>query len=42
MIQLGHERTEEPGMKYLPFLLRRHIRNIPILFISADEPYTYY
>ena len=42
MIQLGHERTEEPGMKYLPFLLRRHIRSIPILFISADEPYTYY
>ncbi len=42
MIQLGHERTEEPGMKHLPFLLKRYIHNIPIQFISADEPYTYY
>ncbi|MDO4413780.1 MAG: hypothetical protein Q4C20_01745 [Erysipelotrichaceae bacterium] len=42
MIQLGHEKTEEPGMKYLPLLLRKYIRNIPVTFIDSEEPYTYY
>ena len=42
MIQMGHERTEEPGMKYLPYLLKRHIGNIPVTFIDSKEPYTYY
>ena len=42
MIQLGHEKTEEPGMKYLPLLLKKYIRNIPVTFIDSEEPYTYY
>ena len=42
MIQLGHERTEEPGMKYLPLYLKPYIHNIPITFISSEEPYIYY
>ena len=42
MIHLGHERTEEPGMKYLPLYLKPYIHNIPISFISSEEPYTYF
>ena len=42
MIHLGHERTEEPGMKHLPKLLKRYLHGIPITFISAGEPYTYF
>ena len=42
MITLGHERSEEPGMKHLPMLLRRCIPGIPIHFVSAREPFVYY
>ncbi len=42
MIHLGHERTEEPGMKHLPKLLKRYVHGVPITFISAGEPYTYF
>ncbi len=42
MIHLGHERTEEPGMKHLPRHLKKIIPEIPITFIDAREPYTYF
>lgn len=42
MIQLGHERTEEPGMKHLPVLLKQCLPDMPIQFISANEPYIYF
>lgn len=42
MITLGHERTEEPGMKHLPALLRRYVHGVPIQFVSAREPFVYY
>lgn len=42
MIHLGHERSEEPGMKHLPKLLRRCLPGVPITFISSNEPYTYF
>lgn len=42
MIQLGHERSEEAGMKHLPVLLRRFLPDIPVQFVSSNEPYTYF
>ena len=42
MIHLGHERTEEPGMKHLPEILRPFFGDLPINFVSAEEPYTYF
>lgn len=42
MITLGHERTEEPGMKHLPALIKRYVHGVPVQFISAREPFIYY
>mgnify|MGYP003700009611 FL=1 len=42
MIVLGHERTEEFGMKYLVDFLRSFIKEINIEFIDSKEPFTYY
>lgn len=42
MITLGHERSEEAGMEYLVPWLKEHLPEIPISFVSAEEPFTYY
>ena len=42
MITLGHEVSEEPGMKHLPKLLKKRLVGMPVTFISADEPFVYY
>ena len=41
MIVLGHERSEEAGMKHLVPVLQPIVGNTPVMFISAQEPFTY-
>lgn len=42
MITLGHERSEEAGMEYLAPTIQEFIKDVPVTFISAQEPFTYY
>jgi len=41
MIVIGHERTEEWGMKYMAEWLKPLVDGIPVTFISAEEPFKY-
>jgi hypothetical protein len=41
MIILGHNRTEEVGMKYLPEWLKILMPDIPVWFCEAGEPFSY-
>ncbi len=41
MIVLGHERTEEWGMKHMAEWLRPLVKGLPVAFISAGEPFSY-
>lgn len=41
MLTLGHERSEEVGMKYLATWLRERFSDFPISFIDAKEPFKY-
>ena len=41
MIILGHERTEEWGMKYMAEWLKPLVDGVPVTFISAGEPFKY-
>jgi putative NIF3 family GTP cyclohydrolase 1 type 2 len=41
MIIVGHERSEEPGMKALANLLQPLLRGIPVHFSDAGEPFVY-
>ncbi len=41
LIIVGHERTEEAGMKHLPIWLEDIIPNTKCMFIDAKEPFTY-
>ena len=41
MIVLGHERSEEAGMKHLVPVLRPLVGDIPVTFINAGEPFAY-
>ncbi|MBN1692623.1 MAG: Nif3-like dinuclear metal center hexameric protein [Dehalococcoidales bacterium] len=41
MIVVGHERSEEPGMKELANLLQPLLKDIPIRFSDAGEPFIY-
>jgi putative NIF3 family GTP cyclohydrolase 1 type 2 len=41
MIVLGHNRTEEVGMKYLPEWLAELLPGIPVYFVEAGEPFDY-
>jgi putative NIF3 family GTP cyclohydrolase 1 type 2 len=45
MITLGHERSEEAGMKYLAPWLKEHVNvleDMKVEFICAKEPFVYY
>jgi putative NIF3 family GTP cyclohydrolase 1 type 2 len=42
MIIIGHERSEEPGMKYLADKLKPLLEGIPIYFLDSGEPFVYY
>jgi putative NIF3 family GTP cyclohydrolase 1 type 2 len=41
MIVVGHERSEEPGMKGLPNILQPLLKGIPVHFVDAGEPFVY-
>jgi putative NIF3 family GTP cyclohydrolase 1 type 2 len=41
MIVVGHERSEEPGMKELPNILQPQLGKVPVYFIDAKEPFIY-
>ncbi len=41
MLVLGHERTEEPGMKHLGLWMQDIVPNIEILFVDSKEPFKY-
>ena len=42
IIVLGHERSEEPGMKYLGDWLSFYLPDIPVVFLDAGEPFSYF
>ena len=41
MLVLGHERSEEWGMKHLVDWLESVTEGIPAVFLDAGEPFTY-
>lgn len=41
MIIVGHERSEEPGMKDMAKWLQPLLREIPVHFLDAGEPFAY-
>jgi putative NIF3 family GTP cyclohydrolase 1 type 2 len=41
MIIVGHERSEEPGMKELANLLQPLLKDIPVHFSDSGEPFVY-
>lgn len=41
LIILGHNRTEEVGMKHLPEWLEKLLPGMPIRFIESGEPFEY-
>ncbi len=41
MIIVGHERSEEPGMKELANRLQPLLKEVPVNFIDAGEPFIY-
>lgn len=41
MLVLGHERSEEAGMKHLVEWLKPMLNGIPVYFIDAKEPFNY-
>jgi putative NIF3 family GTP cyclohydrolase 1 type 2 len=41
ILVLGHERSEEPGMKHLVEWMQDFTENIPVVFIDSEEPFDY-
>lgn len=41
MLTLGHERSEEAGMKHLAPWLRERFGTLPVTFVDAKEPFRY-
>lgn len=41
MIVVGHERTEEWGMKHMAVWLKHLVSGIPVTFVDAKEPFSY-
>jgi putative NIF3 family GTP cyclohydrolase 1 type 2 len=41
ILVLGHERSEEPGMKHLVEWMHDIVEDIPVVFIDSEEPFTY-
>ena len=41
MIIVGHERSEEPGMKEMAKWLQPMLKNTPVHFLDAGEPFVY-
>jgi putative NIF3 family GTP cyclohydrolase 1 type 2 len=42
MIIIGHERSEEPGMKVLAEWIRPLLEDIPVRFLDSGEPFIYF
>ncbi|NCB36607.1 MAG: hypothetical protein EOM58_11265, partial [Clostridia bacterium] len=42
IIVLGHERSEEPGMKHLGAWMAPILDGIPVVFVDSGEPFTMY
>lgn len=42
MLVVGHERSEEPGMKVLAETIRPLLQGTPVTFIDSGEPFIYY
>lgn len=42
IIVLGHERSEEPGMKFLGDWLSFLLPDLPVVFLDAGEPFCYF
>lgn len=41
MLVIGHERSEESGMKHMAQWLQPLVEGIPVSFIDAEEPFIY-
>jgi len=41
ILVLGHERSEEPGMKHLGSWLSDIVDGTPVVFLDAEEPFSY-
>lgn len=41
ILVLGHERSEEPGMKHLAEWLKDIAENLQVVFIDSEEPFAY-
>lgn len=41
ILVLGHERSEEPGMKHLVEWMQDITNGVPVVFIDSEEPFTY-
>ena len=41
LIVLGHANSEEAGMRWLADWLRERLRDVPIEFIAAGDPFRY-
>lgn len=41
MIVIGHERSEEWGMKYMAGWLAPLVDGVPVTFVDAREPFVY-
>jgi putative NIF3 family GTP cyclohydrolase 1 type 2 len=41
ILVLGHERSEEPGMKHMVEWMRDVTGDIPVIFIDSEEPFDY-
>ena len=41
ILVLGHERSEEPGMKHLGDWMKSIVGDIEVVFIDSEEPFTY-
>ena len=41
ILVLGHERSEEPGMKHMVEWMHDVTPGIPVVFVDSKEPFTY-
>lgn len=41
MLVLGHERSEEPGMKHMPEWMKSFMGDTKVIFLDAKEPFSY-
>ena len=42
MIVIGHNRSEEEGMKYVASWIESFVSNVPVEFIESGDPFEFY